>query len=243
MVSVTGNQQQTQGAEAKTFLDSFRLPDPSELASKGQDPASPGAKAPPAIDKNTPQQLRAILLALQSNNNAQVGRALDLLIATKPIPAQKDLVVAVLQQVVLGNVFQRGKAVQALVAWGGDDANPTLVQVLRGQDFAARWAILDAIRDLKLSKLAPEVVERMLVPQDRHQAVQALKAMGPDAEPEVLKLLTNGEWQARNEACRLLQVIGTQKSLAELQKALDDENAIVKRSAQEAIKAIERRKG
>ena len=51
------------------------------------------------------------------------------------------------------------------------------------------------------------------------------------------------QWQVRMEVCKILQVIGTQESLAELQKALTDENGFVKRAAQNAITAIERRKG
>jgi HEAT repeat protein len=79
--------------------------------------------------------------------------------------------------------------------------------------------------------------------QKRQAAAAALKSLGVPAEREVRKALEHAEWQVRLEAVRILKEIGTAESVATLKSVgTSDDNALVKREAKEAAKAIEDRK-
>jgi HEAT repeat protein len=216
------------------------------MASKSADPATPQAvgKLPANVSKMAAQQVKTVLAMLQSPNRGYVDKALDILVTSKPIPEFKKDILDGLEPIVIGdNPFWRSKAMKAVISWGGDDAAPIMAKVLSGTNGGARREAMDMIRDVKLTKAAPAVAERLTVTSESHAAAETLKALGSAAEPEVIKHLTHGETQVRRNVCEVLQVIGTKESLPELQKALTEEpNASVKRAVQDAIAAIERRK-
>jgi HEAT repeat protein len=58
--------------------------------------------------------------------------------------------------------------------------------------------------------------------KEPEKVVTALKLMGPVAEDEVVKLLREKNADARKHAARILEEIGTGKSLAELHRASND---------------------
>jgi hypothetical protein len=67
--------------------------------------------------------------------------------------------------------------------------------------------------------------------------------MGSMAEKAVAGYLTHSDFATRLEACRILKVIGTNESVAALQKAtLNQQDAIVASAAQEALLAIGQRR-
>jgi hypothetical protein len=68
----------------------------------------------------------------------------------------------------------------------------------------------------------------------------ALKAMGPAAEPAVIPHLRSDNWFARKDACQVLKVIGTEKSVAEL-RVIAGNNGLSAQDAREALVEIDRR--
>jgi hypothetical protein len=71
--------------------------------------------------------------------------------------------------------------------------------------------------------------------------VKALKAYGPAAETAVLPQVESSDAWAAADACRVLQVIGTKKSLDALEKAAKSSSWMVNRPAQTALEAIKLR--
>ena len=65
--------------------------------------------------------------------------------------------------------------------------------------------------------------------------------MGPVAEDEVLKCLASKDTQIRAEACRILQDIGTSKSLVELVPLSVDRNFFLASPAKMAVQGIKSR--
>jgi HEAT repeat protein len=114
-----------------------------------------------------------------------------------------------------GDGFTRSDAAKALGHWGGPENTPALTAALRDPAFNVRWAVLDELRDLKYPTSAPALAE-LLASGDRHKASEALRAIGPEAEPSVLPYLRNGDSQVRREACKILEVIGTEMSVPDL---------------------------
>ena len=64
----------------------------------------------------------------------------------------------------------------------------------------------------------------------------SLKALGAEAEDAVLKLVQHEKPEVRRDACSILKVIATAKSLPALQKASSDSDALTARFAKEAVK-------
>jgi hypothetical protein len=111
--------------------------------------------------------------------------------------------------------FTRADAAKALGHCGGPENTPALTAALRDPAFNVRWAVFDALKELKDPNSAPALAE-LLATNDRGKASEVLKAIGPEAEPAVLPYLRNGDAQVRREACRVLQSIGTEQSVPEL---------------------------
>ena len=105
VVSFSGTQEQLQGADAATFLDSFRLPDRSaeDVANKAPDAGGDGGgrkrstTIPTPTKKITANELTPILETLRAGSQRDVDQALDLLIAAEPINDEKSKVVAALE--------------------------------------------------------------------------------------------------------------------------------------------------
>ena len=86
-------------------------------------------------------------------------------------------------------------------------------------------------------------VEALLEFQTQREASKALQAVGSKAEEAVLKYLKNSDPGVRAEACRILKVIGTRKSIGPLQPLVRDKAIGVSGAARDALRTIEARRG
>ena len=114
--------------------------------------------------------------------------------------------------------FTRADAAKALAVWGGPESTPALIVALKDTAFNVRWAVLDALKGLKDPQASEALAALVAEDKDRGKAVDALKAIGPPAEDAVIPLLSNGEDRVRVEACKILQVIGSEKSVPMLRR-------------------------
>ena len=135
--------------------------------------------------------------------------------------------------------FTRADAAKALGVWGGRENTPALVAGLKDPAFNVRWAVLDAIAALKDPAAAGPVAE-FLGTNDRGKASEALKKMGPAAEEVVLPYLNHADVFTRMETAKILQVIGTQKSVPALQNLIRRTNGfgLDAMAAKEALQQI-----
>lgn len=136
--------------------------------------------------------------------------------------------------------FARSDAAKALAIWGGPENTPALVEALRDPAFNVRWAVLDAFAQLKDPAGAEGVAEWL--PKDRGKASEALKAMGPGAEPAVIPYLEYLDVFTRMEAAKILQVIGTEASVGPLRKLVQQVNGhgLDAMAANEALRVLDR---
>jgi hypothetical protein len=100
----------------------------------------------------------------------------------------------------------RSDAAKTLGFWGGKENTPALVKTLQDSTVWVRWAALDALAELRDPAAAEAVAARL--PEERAKAGAALRAMGPGAEPAVLKYLGHSDVFVRAEACKVLEEIG-----------------------------------
>jgi predicted Zn finger-like uncharacterized protein len=134
------------------------------------------------------------------------------------------------------NDFTRDNVIEALGVWGSKENVPALLQALN--DERTRSAAIRALGQLKDERAVEPLAERLTNFFDRHEASEALKAIGPTAEPALIKRLHHHDEDVRREACQILKVIGTRQSIPELEKVAAEKDFLLTRAAEEAIRAI-----
>jgi serine/threonine protein kinase/HEAT repeat protein len=106
----------------------------------------------------------------------------------------------------------REAAARAVGAWGGADNVAALVKLLKDPDKRVRHAAVAALGHLKTEKAAEPLLKHLDV--DFDQALEALKELGPLAEPAALARLKdkNADRKDRLNACKVLIFVFTVKS-------------------------------
>jgi serine/threonine-protein kinase len=146
-------------------------------------------------------------------------------------------------------VFIRQAAIKALGVWGSEKEVPTLILALMHKDPSTRREALKVIGRFRDPRTLEPVVHCFREPATRREAGDALREMGPMAEPDVLGIMNEpddvGNVFLKGDAIRVLTDIGTEKSLPALRKVIATENVHYKRlvePAQQALAAIDGRK-
>jgi HEAT repeat protein len=140
-------------------------------------------------------------------------------------------------------------AFKALKVWLDKEAVPGLLAILEENTPGFRFRgprnqVIELLVLLKDERAVAPLVRRVSVREDRGGAVKALKEMGPVAEIEVLKLLYSSDNAVKVEGCHILEVIGTQKSLAALEAlATGNVRDAAVRAAKSAVAAVKKRLG
>jgi hypothetical protein len=179
-----------------------------------------------------------VLVSLRSPQLGDQRRALRRLRGVPPTDRSVEVAKAVEPLLQDPDGFTRSDAARALAVWGGPENIPALIDALRDPSFGVRWAVLDTLKALKDPSSVPALVE-VLATNDAGKAAEALKAIGSGAEDAVIPCLRESGARCR-EACNILKVIGTEKSIPEL-RALALTTGFESHFAREALKEIARR--
>jgi beta-lactamase regulating signal transducer with metallopeptidase domain len=213
----------------------YRLLEGKELEQlKSQPPAKPKPL--------TAEELASAIQDLSAPDRARRNHSAARLALAEPSDQRAKVAQALLPLIEDRDDSTRQWAAKALATWGTAETVPPLVKLLDDSAFAVRHAALDALGASRDSRAAEPVAQRVANAQDRATALRALRALGPSAEAAVRGLLQNPDWSVRVEACRILKDSGGPESVAALEQALQDENALVKQAADEALRAIANRR-
>jgi hypothetical protein len=196
-------------------------------------------KARPLADN----EIEAALADLASGDAERITKCTKLLAEKKPQTPNPKVAKALEAIMLKGeNVGQRGEAAAAMKNWSTAESVPALIEAaINDQWPPVKANAIDALCQYKPKEAIKPIAQQLLSPHTRGAAVKFLKALGPDAEDAVLALIdTKDDW-ARSEICGILQVIGTEKSVPALQKALTDESWMVNGNARKALAAIKAR--
>lgn len=138
------------------------------------------------------------------------------------------------------NTFYRCNTAQVLGVWGGPENIPALLNGLKDPAFNVRWAVLDALKVRHDPTSAEALVDYLMNSDDRGKAADALKAIGPEAEDAVLRSLGHHNDFTRMDTCKILEEIGTVKSVVPLQKLLRSRQGqgLDSMAARDALKQI-----
>jgi HEAT repeat protein len=134
---------------------------------------------------------------------------------------------------------KRHAMLRALVVWATPNEVPVLIKALDDENVFARHDVLGAIGKFRDERTLAPVVRCFQEDPTRGPAAQALRDMGAMAEMEVLALLDiRDTGPLRRDVVNVLKDVGTQQSVPALQAVATGKDAIVARSAREALNAI-----
>jgi len=228
---------------------SYRLLDHEEAQQRFQAAEQARLTAQAAVAKaNEPKPLapneRELLLAeLKDKDGFKVRRAADRLAQVPAAEKNPDEVAKALAALLSDrDRWIRLAAAKALVVWATPEAAPALIAALDDKDVWVRIAAMEALGRLKTKEGAQAVARQLPILQGRPEAVKALKAMGAIAEPAVLPYLKDRDDWVRQEACKILEEIGTDKSLPALTEFESSGNFLDRKAAEKALKAVRERK-
>jgi HEAT repeat protein len=176
------------------------------------------------LDKRT--ALQSLARATPDARRAQIATMLeDMLASDKPNLDYEDL----------------GKA---LAAWHGDNTMTRLLPLLAIKGFSPkRRAAMQALGGTKDKRVALPLMDPWLL-DDPDAAVSALIELGQPAEDELVrqKAMWHANARVRTAAARVLQEIGTTKSLPSLERgAHDPRDASAAAAARQALAAVKAR--
>jgi S1-C subfamily serine protease len=201
----------------------------------------PGPAAPPraaAATTGDPAMDR-LLLDLEAVDGAIRKAATDRLIGMKPNQHRAVVARKLAEQLPVVEPFDREPLIRALGVWATAAEVPTLIQLLDSPETHIRNVTLDALGKLRDERAVKPVVRCFKEFNTRWHAEQALKALGPLAETEVLELLGQPERDLWVPAIYVLAEIGTEQSLPTLREA--SKQFEMKGVAEGAMIAIQKR--
>lgn len=196
-----------------------------QTAARSSD-AALAAAARAAIKKIQPDIMDAVaeaLLDLESTDTQAKRDALERLAQLTPDEARREKVAALLEAQMLSNeaLSLRDAAAPAMALWAGKSTVPRLLRLLdENASQSERDAAMQVFAKLKDERSVFPVIRWII--KDTDNVTKTLIEMGPVAEAEVVKLLKERNPSVRTAAARIIQEIGTVKSLAGLKRASQD---------------------
>ena len=137
---------------------------------------------------------------------------------------------------------ERSNAVKALGVWGGMDAVPILVEVLRDESvfFFTRKDALQMLGNFLDDRAAAAIAGALSDGRLRGDAAAALKQLGPLAERAVAEHLTSRDRGELLEAIQILKEIGTLESIPALEETARQEKSVASQ-VDDAIRQVRQR--
>jgi hypothetical protein len=180
-----------------------------------------------AVKKLQPDAMDTVaeaLIDLESGDHGKQSAALTKLSKMTPDDERREKVATAIENQVLGKdlFFIYKEAGPALATWAGKNTVSRLRPLIDNPHASPheRQVVMDVYAKVKDKSCVYPVVKWILL--DTDNATRALIEMGPVAEDEVIKLVKGPDASGRTAAARILQEIGTIKSLAALKRASQD---------------------
>jgi hypothetical protein len=189
-----------------------------------------------------PEEFDQLIKDMQSGDIIKIQSAVTRLTSKRPQEPNQKFAKALLQLLKSDTPMVREKAAKVLEYWATPECIPALMKLLDDDSPMIRSHALAALAQLKAVKAVDRIIKQW--PKDRVHVTQALQAMGPAAEPAVLKALkSTDDKNIRHEACQVLGEIGTEKSIPVLEQMEKDSDRMVQLFAKNALRNIRRKAG
>jgi HEAT repeat protein len=187
-------------------------------------------------------ELEQALDDLQSSESNRRAQAIGRLETVQPAsdPELRRQIAATLEAV-LADTRKRQAAARALGVCGTKETLPVLINAISDENVLFRGIVIRALGSFDDERAADAVAESMIDWINRGEARAALTRQSTWGEKAVLKLLGHPDTDVRQEAMKLLKVIGTSESVSALNEQLKDSDRGISHGAQDVLDAIKAR--
>jgi hypothetical protein len=194
----------------------------------------------PEIPANA-DPLTKSLIQLKSTDIFRKKDALQRLTRVKPTNKQKEVLDAILPLLDHDDEDLVKHAVRLLAVWRSPEGLAKLSDLVNDSRVFLRWEVIKALGKYDEPKAAESLIGRLK--DDGHLAEEALRSIGPVAEPPLITLLRNPDADLRKKACEILKFVGGDATLKAMKAIPPDPEFFVRAAAQDAIKMIRLRAG
>lgn len=138
------------------------------------------------------------------------------------------------------DMMVRQSVASFLKTYGTTNQVPSLIKLLKDTDWSSRQNAIKGLGRIKDERAIAPLIDEIARggSPGQQDASAALTAIGAPAEPAVLQMLQEKNLETRREACRILQRMGSNRSLGPLQEIVGDPDQMLSQVAVEAIRAI-----
>jgi len=189
----------------------------------------------------TDVELDAAVADLSSGDQKKVGAAMKLFIAKAPRKPSVKALEEAMRNLDNNSGGIRADAAKALKVWGSQENVRGLIAALGDEWVGTRNAAMGTLAKFKSAEAAAPMARLLVDGGSRGAAEKALKSLGPAAEDAVLPLVANDNAWTAASACKVLQSVGTKKSLDVLKKPTKQRHWMITNAAAAAVRAIELR--
>jgi hypothetical protein len=209
---------------------------------KGPDVAQPQPAAEPL--HLTFATIEEALKYLQTGKTEEKKAAMDYIVAEKPAAASHDKVVPAMKALLADNTFH-ADAMKVYLEWvtKADIVSvrgvfDPLQKNAQGADAADAKALIKKLGAFADKESAPNIAKFLAHPALRDDAVAALIALGPDSEESVQPLVDDASPDIAKAALKVLEKVGTEKSMLALHRGLGSKTTDVPKLAEETMTEI-----
>jgi HEAT repeat protein len=133
--------------------------------------------------------------------------------------------------------FKSKDVLNGLIKKGTPEVVPYLIQyVEKSNDLFGRADAIRALGRMKAAEAVPAMISRLK--ENWSEVPDALRAVGPAAEPALIALLKDPDHDRRKTACQVLRDIGGQDTLDAMKKLPSDSDPVVRDEAAKTMQAI-----
>jgi hypothetical protein len=213
-----------------------RLPAPAAIAAA---PSNPSVDEPRIPEDSDP--LTKSIIQLKSPEVHRKKDAVTRLRRITPNDRLGEVVAALLPLLDHDDGFLVNDVVQTLEVWRSPEAVPKLIERANDDRFFVRKQAIKTLGKYKDARAAEPIAAHLK--EDGFEAEEALKAIGPAAEPALIERLKDSENDVRRRACNILKYVGGTETLKAMQSLPPDPEFSVRIAATEAMKQIVQRVG
>jgi HEAT repeat protein len=187
----------------------------------------------------TVAELPEIFQCIQSEDIRKSAAARSRLRTRSHQPGDRSFTAALEKYLDHDNDKVREAAAEAFAACATTDNLRALLTLLDSDSRMIRHYAIQALGRLQSPAAADRLVE--LLAKGDVSVLSALMQIGPAVEPAMLKLFSQGDQAARQNALQVLSQVGTKRSLPVLEKARKDPDPLSKFLLESTIQNIQRR--
>jgi hypothetical protein len=187
-----------------------------------------------------------LLQRMRTGDHFVQEKAINVLLASSPeevknLATRKEIAKAFRQLAENDRGFFRKEGINGLVVWGGKYSGPVLQKLLRREFFFEQEQVIRALGEIKYGLAAHDIAAKVGDFHFHDAAVEALRAIGPEAEDAVIAVGPSSDPKTCLAAIDLLSEIGTAKCLPLLSKGLSSRNFDVRDACKAAMRRVKDR--